>query len=68
MVSEPETEAVLVPVPDDGLMNLNEFVEKARDAILDMPETYPDCTGNDPDERLSLDSWLEHFGNLIHNS
>jgi hypothetical protein len=66
MATEPE--AVLVPIKDDGLMNLTEFVEKARVAIDDMPESFSDCTGVGADERRSLDLWLDDFGDLMHNS
>lgn len=63
-----EEQATLIPVKGDGLMNLTEFVEEARIAIDDMPESFPDCTDLDPDEGRTLDEWLEHFGNLMHNS
>lgn len=60
--------ATVIPVKDDGLMNLTEFVEKARVAIDDMPESFTECTGVSEDERRSLDLWLEDFGSLMHNS
>jgi hypothetical protein len=68
MAGEPEEEAVLVPLSGDGLMTLAEFVERGRDAIMDMPESFVECTGVDPDEPRSLDLWLEDFANLMHNS
>lgn len=63
-----ETEAKLVPVENDGELTLAEFVMKARTAIDDMPESFFDCTGEDPEVPQTLDYWLEQLTNLMHNS
>ena len=49
-------------------LTLEEFIVKAKKQLDDMPESWPDCTGENPDEPRPLDFWMEQLEAAIHNS